>query len=152
MQIKDIPAMWVLAVRRRLRIPDIAPATAEFSPLIERQIEEAGMEAAGPWLFISRGLPGDASTAFDWEICRPVVRPQDYRGAAALGRLPPVTVASREHEGALNTLFSEGYAPLIREVEASGRALSGESREVYHAWNGPEVATNRVEIQFCLRR
>jgi hypothetical protein len=43
-----------------------------------------------------------------------------------------------------------GYAPLIAEIKQSGRAFSGESREIYHLWESPESPNNQIEIQFGL--
>jgi effector-binding domain-containing protein len=47
-------------------------------------------------------------------------------------------------------MFQEGYGPLLGEIEVSGLGVSGESREIYHVWMGPEDPGNEVEIQFGL--
>jgi effector-binding domain-containing protein len=43
-----------------------------------------------------------------------------------------------------------GYQPLIEEINAVNLECSGESREVYHTWEGPDSENNVVEIQFGL--
>lgn len=152
MQIKETPDMWVLRLCRRLRIPEVKQAAAECAPLIERQIEEAGLNADGPWLFVSHHLPKNGKTPFDWEICRPVTRPVAYTGSIELCHFEPIMVAARVHQGPLRTLFTQGYAPLVAEIEMSRHHFSGESREVYHDWRGPGAPYHRVEIQFGLSR
>ncbi len=151
MEIRETPDMWVLRMTRRLRIPDVRQAAAECAPLIEEQRRRAGLEADGPWVFISHGLPKDGKTFFDWSICRPMKKPTGACGLL-LHHLEPIMVASHLHRGSLRTLFTQGYAPLVAEIEMSRHHFSGESREVYHGWNGPGSAFHRIEIQFGLSR
>ncbi len=152
MDIKETPDFWVLRDKKRLRIPDIKKASSECATKIEAEIRSAGLEVDGPWVFISRHLPKDGKTFFDWEICRPVKKPAHYNGALELAHLEPIMVASRIHQGPLRTLFTKGYAPLVAELDASQHIYSGESREVYHEWNGPEAPRHTIEIQFGLSR
>lgn len=152
MNIIETPDMWVLCMRRRLRIPEIGQAAAECAPVIDGEIRDRGLAVAGPWTFIAHGLPKDGRTPFDWQICRPVAEPRGYDGPLELRHLEPAVMASRVHQGSLRTLFTQGYAPLVAEIEMSRHVLSGESREVYHGWNGPGAPYHRIEIQFGLSR
>ncbi|MGG6894718.1 MULTISPECIES: hypothetical protein [Rhizobium] len=152
MEIKETPDLWVLRAKRRLRIPDIKQAAIEYAPQFEKQIAESGLRVAGPWLFVSHNLPRDSKTFFDWEICRPVEKPERYDGAMELHHFEPIIVASKVHHGSLRTLFTQGYVPLVAEIEMSRHIFSGESREVYHGWNGPGASYHQVEIQFGLAR
>lgn len=152
MDIKETPDLWVVRETRYLRIPDIKQASAELAGIIDKRIIDAGLNADGPWLFISHNLPKDGKTFFDWEICRPVKRPEHYDGPLQLVHLEPIIVASKVHQGSLRTLFTKGYAPLVAEIEMSRHHFSGESREVYHGWNGAGSAYHNIEIQFCLSR
>jgi len=152
MEIKETPDMWALCAKRRLRIPDIKQAAAEYVPLIEKQIAKSGLKVDGPWLFISQNLPKDSKTSFDWEICRPVRQAASYDGTMELRHLEPIMVASKVHQGSLRSIFTKGYAPLVTEIEMSRHDFSGESREVYHSWNGPGAPYHNIEIQFGLSR
>ncbi|KJF73484.1 hypothetical protein [Agrobacterium arsenijevicii] len=152
MEIKETAEMWVLRMAKRLRIPDVRHAAAEYAPIIEKQIADYGLEAEGPWLFISRSLPRDSKTLFDWEICRPVRRPAQPDEAIGLHHLEPIMVASAVHQGSLRSLFTKGYAPLVAEIEMSRHHFSGESREIYHGWNGHGSSYHNIEIQFGLSR
>lgn len=150
MRIGTTNEIWALCRQRRLRIPEIGQAAAALAPEIEQQRERQGLQAGGPWHFVSRGLPKDGETLFDWSICRPVIRAGQENGAAGLCHLPAVPVASVIHAGPLATLFGEGYAPLLAAIRESGRTLTGESREVYHDWTGTGEDRQTIEIQFCL--
>lgn len=152
MLIKDTEEMWVLQVGRRLCIPEVRDFAAEYAPLIDRQISASNLTVVGPWHFISQWLPRDGKTPFDWRICRPVARPTAYDGSIELRHLEPIVVAARTHLGSLRTLYTQGYAPLIAEIEMSRHVFSGESREVYHDWSGPGSSYQRIAIQFGLAR
>lgn len=152
MQIKETEDMWVLRIGRRLRIPEVKRFAAEYAALIEQQISASDLVVSGAWLFISHGLPKDGKTPFDWWICRPVLRPVGYDGPIELHHLESVMVAARTHLGSLRTLFTQGYAPLVSEIEMSRHDFSGESREIYHDWRGPGSPYHSIEIQFGLSR
>lgn len=152
MNIIETPDMWVLRMTRRLTIPQVKHAAAECAPVIDRVIEAAGLLVAGPWTFIAEGLPKDGKTPFDWQICRPVAEPEGYDGPLELCHVPPTIAASRLHQGSLRTLFTQGYAPLVAEIEMSRHVFSGQSREVYHGWHGPGSSYQKIEIQFELAR
>ncbi len=152
MNIKETPDLWVLREKRRLRIPDIRQVAAECAVRLQKQITEAELEADGAWLFISHNLPKDGKTFFDWEICCPVRKPAEYDGPAELIHLEPIMVASRLYQGSLRTLFTQGYAPLIAELDMSRYIYSGDSREIYHGWNGAGSSYHQIEIQFGLAR
>lgn len=152
MNIIETQDMWALRMRRRLTIAEVRHAAGECAPLIDRAVEDFGLAVAGPWTFIAHGLPKDGKTPFDWQICRPVIAPENYEGPVELCHFPSIIVASRLHQGALRTLFTQGYAPLVAEIEMSRHVFSGQSREVYHGWNGPGASYHRIEIQFELAR
>lgn len=152
MEIKETQDLWGLREKRRLRIPDIRRAALECGSILEKQVIDAGLEAEGPWLFISRGLPKDGKTFFDWEMFRPVKKPQPYSGVLELVHLEPIMVASQVHQGSLRTLFTKGYAPLIASMDMSRYIYSGESREIYHGWNGLDASYQNIEIQFGIAR
>lgn len=152
MNIHATEDICVLSIARRLRIPEVAPTAAALAPLLEEECGRSGLEPTGPWTFISQNLPKDGKTAFDWRICLPVSGAESYDGAFELLHLAPVMVASAVHLGPVRSLFTKGYAPLLREIAGSRYHLSGQSREVYHDWRGPRAGYARIEIQFELSR
>ena len=150
MEVKYTSDMWGLLVRRKLRISDIRQTASEISPLIEDQIKEEKLQINGPWLFISYNLPKNGKTFFDWEIFRPVQKPDNYYGKIELCHLLPIKVASIDYRGTLRSLFTKGYMPFVAAIEASHHNFSGESREVYHFWDTDTSMQNHIEIQFGL--
>lgn len=152
MNIVETQEMWVLSEARRIRIRDVAPVSAELFPAMMAEVEESKLTVAGPWIFISNDLPRDGKTVFDWRICLPIERPARYAGRFELMHLEPIVAASALHRGSLRTLFSKGYRPLVSDVERSRHVFSGESREIYHDWRGPDSPYHLIEIQFGLSR
>jgi len=150
MQIVETEDLWVLSQSRRLTIPQVKAAAAEICPQIDAEISRLGMSAGEPWIFVSHNLPRNAKTPFDWRCCRPVCRPDFYDGPFELLHLEPIMVAAQMHLGPIRTLFTQGYAPLVKAIEESRHAFSGESRELYHHYDGPQAGYQKIEIQFGL--
>jgi hypothetical protein len=85
-------------------------------------------------------MPRDTHTEFDLDFCLPVASDEPPA-------LPALCCARLMYEGPLAELFTGGYQPLLQAMAAAGLRASGESREIYHAWHGPESADNQIEIQ-----
>ncbi|WP_180899487.1 hypothetical protein [Martelella soudanensis] len=154
MKIIETDAFKGLVATRHLTIRDVKTTAAELSPKIENEAAACGLAIAGPWIFIAQNLPHDGKTLFDWTICCPVTEPAGYshHGAFALRDFEPIMVATHTYQGTTRGLFTKGYAPLVEEISVSRHIFSGESREIYHAWNGHKAGYHRIEIQFGLAR
>tara|TARA_R110002020_G_scaffold238194_1_gene450635 strand:+ start:1235 stop:1693 length:459 start_codon:yes stop_codon:yes gene_type:complete len=150
MKIVETEDLWVLSQSRRLTIPQVKAAAAEICPQIDAEISRLGMNAHEPWVFVSVNLPKDGKTLFDWRCCRPISKPASYGGSFELLHLEPIMVAARMHQGPIRTLFTQGYAPLVKAIEESRHEFSGESRELYHRYDGPKAGYQKIEIQFGL--
>ena len=151
MDIKTTDPLTVLSAERRITLGEVATVSAELCPAIEQEAQQHGMAISGPWIFVSHGLPQDAYTAFRIEFCLPVSASGSYQGDFTLKTLAPMLCAAKQHIGPLRTLFSEGYGPLVQAITDAGHDFSGESREVYRRWHGPDAADNQIEIQFGLQ-
>ena len=151
MEIKKTGLLTVLSAERTVTIPEVGAVSAELCPALMEDAERHGLMVSGPWTFVSHNLPRDGHTAFRIEFCLPVSASDSYRGSYTLKTLEPILCTSRFHQGPLAQLFSDSYEPLLQAVNAAGHVLSGESREVYHRWQGPDAADNQIEVQFGLR-
>ena len=150
MDIKETEPMLVLSAARRLTIPQIKATAAELTMAIHADAERSGLKVCGPWVFIAHNLPRDSKTPFDIRFCLPVANAEGCRGAFEVEQLEPIMVASATHQGPMRTLFTQGYQPLVRQIELSRHAFSGESREIYHQWAGQGGRYHSIEIQFGL--
>jgi len=151
LEIKETELLRGLVMRREVTIPEIRSTAAELTSLVEADAARHGLQPVGPWVFIAHGLPRDSKTRFQLTLLRPVPA-VSYGGELELVELEPVVVASATHQGPMRSLFTQGYAPLVRDIELSRHVFSGESREIYHQWAGQGARYNRIEIQFVLAR
>lgn len=149
MEIKVVPPVWVLSAPRRITLAQVGEAASAVCTALEADAAAQGMTVSGPWMFIYRNLPHDPDTPCEIEFCLPVQTGGVYRGPHVLKTLSGTTCATHVHEGPLEGLF-DSYATLLRAAASQGCRLSGESREVYHCWQGPQAAENRVELLFAL--
>ncbi|NHQ85458.1 GyrI-like domain-containing protein [Iodobacter sp. HSC-16F04] len=150
MKTKQTHAIPVVFTSKQLCLADVGAFATEQTPLLIAEIERNQLGFNGPCIFVYYQVPQDARSLFTLDICFPVCRPQAYAGDFACKTLAPIDCAVRHYQGPLADLFNEGYAPLIAEIKQSGRAFSGESREVYHLWESPQSNQNQIEIQFGL--
>lgn len=149
MEIKIIDAMRVLSAHRRITLAEVGGEAATVCPAIEADAAAHGMTVSGPWVFVYHNLPHDRDTPCEVEFCLPVRSDRDYQGSHVLKTLAGATCATHRYEGPLDGLF-DGYATLLQAAASQGCRLSGESREVYHRWHGPQAGDNCVEIQFAI--
>jgi effector-binding domain-containing protein len=152
MEFKNTDVGSILRIRRNLTIPEVGPQSAECCGRIYEKAEEIGACVVGPWHFISHRLPKDIETRFIVDFCLPIsgITQVPNGDDIELDTLSDFYCASRTFEGSLHQLFEMGYQPLIEEINAVNLECSGESREVYHTWEGPDSENNVVEIQFGL--
>ncbi|WP_092974352.1 GyrI-like domain-containing protein [Ralstonia sp. NFACC01] len=149
MQMKVVPPVRVLSAPHRITLAEVGKTASAVCAAVEADAAAQGMTVSGPWMFIYRNLPHDPDTPCEIEFCLPVQSVPVYHGRHVLKTLPGATCAAHVHEGPLDRLF-DSYATLLRAAAAQGCRLSGESREIYHCWQGPQAAENRVEILFAL--
>ncbi len=117
-------------------------------PEIDAEIARSAMTASEPWIFVSHNLPKDGKRYSIGGVTANHCA-QAYDGPFELQRLELIMAATTIHQGWLRTLFTQGYASLIKGIEESRYKFSGESRELYHGYEGPNAGYQK-EIQFGL--
>lgn len=140
MEIHVTGTMTVLSRTRRLNVSQISQEAALVYGELHAEADARGFAVNGPAVFVARSMPQDAHTLFEIDFCLPVA-------GEDLHTLPPLRCARLIYEGPLDNLFVQGYQPLLQSMADKGLTPSGESREVYHAWYGPESNDNRIEVQ-----
>jgi effector-binding domain-containing protein len=137
----------VLCASETLSIPEIGAWAERLWPLMRAEMSKYGLAQSGPTTFVSYGREGPLSHAFRHDFCIPVSGDGDYGGALKLTTLPAVEHASAWIEGPFTPESLErAYTACLDRIRGLGRTPSGESREVYHLWSGPDSPDNRVEI------
>ncbi|AUL98872.1 AraC family transcriptional regulator [Rhodocyclaceae bacterium] len=140
MELHTTAPVCVLRRSHRLSLDAVGTQAAQAYADLHAEAQARGLTVNGPPIFAARGLPQQAHTPFDLDFCLPVE-------GAGLPMLPALRCARRVYEGPLSDLFSQGYQPLLHAMAEAGLRASGDSREVYHVWHGPDAPDNRIEIQ-----
>lgn len=141
--------MMVLYAEQELSIPEVGAYGEKYGAEIMEEVEKYGFRVVGPWIFISYNLPKNGKDRYRIEFCLPIANGEAYAGGKfAIKTLSRFSCAFVEYKGRLRHLFTKGYQPLVREIVAAKLDFTGESREIYHVWTGPNSLENRIEIQF----
>ena len=149
MQRKIVEPMTVLCAAQELTIPEVSIYGEKYGAEIMEEVEKYGLRAVGPWVFISYNLPKNGKERYKTEFCLPIGNGEIYAGDRfSIKSLSSFPCAYAEYNGKLRQLFTKGYQPLVREIVTARMDFTGESREVYHTWAGPNSPENRIEIQF----
>ncbi|MCS6192938.1 hypothetical protein [Shewanella baltica] len=144
-----IEPITVLYAEQELSIAEVGAYGEKYGVEIMEEVEKYGLRVVGPWIYISYNLPKNGKDRYKVEFCLPIANGEAYaEGKFAIKTLNRFPCAFVEYKGKLRHLFTKGYQPLVREIVAMNLAFTGESREVYHAWTGPNTLDNRIEIQF----
>ena len=149
MQRKNAAPMTVLYARQELTIPEVGIYAQQYGAQMMAEVEQYGLQVVGPWVFMSYNLPKNAKQRYTAEFCLPIDSGETYvDGRFAVKALGSFPCAYAEYRGKRRQLFTQGYQPLVREIVAANLPFTGESREIYHSWIGPNSSDNRIEIQF----
>ncbi|MCX7692385.1 GyrI-like domain-containing protein [Tepidimonas taiwanensis] len=140
MELHTTAPVTVLRRSHRLSLDAVGTQAAQAYADLHAEAQARGLTVNGPPIFATRGLPQEAHTPFDLDFCLPV-------SGTDLSMLPALRCARRVYEGPLCDLFRHGYQPLLHAMAEAGLRASGDSREVYHVWHGPDAPNNRIEIQ-----
>lgn len=146
---KIVEPMIVMYVTQELTIPEVGAYGEKYGSEIMAEVERHGLRVAGPWVFISYNLPRNGKDRYVVDYCLPILNSDEYSGNMfSIRLLSSFSCAYLEYRGKLKQLFTKGYQPLVQEIVAAGAKFTGESREVYHSWAGPNSVENRIELQF----
>jgi hypothetical protein len=152
--LSSTPAQVVLCASERITIPEIGAWGARLWPLIEAEMAHYKLSQTGPTVFVSHGRNGRVDQLFRHNFCVPIAPEvaEIYAGAFRVVPLPAVEHASVMLDGPFTPdAMAWAYSTCADLVRAAGRGFTGETREIYHRWSGPDAADNRVEIAIVCR-
>jgi effector-binding domain-containing protein len=107
---------------------------------------KAGVVATGPAQFFYRGATGEPDREFDLSVGWPVAAGAKPSGEYTVKALPPFKCAMLIYGGALADI-GPVYEKLFAQLAADGKEPTGETREIYAYWVGPDSQLNVIVIQ-----
>jgi effector-binding domain-containing protein len=125
---------------------DLKQTIDQLLPKIEAAMNSGRVQPQGGLIFVYQGATTDPSKSFRLQVGVPT------RGAvgeapdgAMIRKLQPLRAASVIFSGELLDL-PQAYQKLYAELFAAGLTPTGETRELYLYWEGPESNNNVVLI------
>jgi len=150
--LKEVPpTTFIVSSQDDVTIPEIpAIARNEVDQLIAT-IEEEGLVATSPVVFIYHGADGTPTTRFKLTLAFPLAqRPKTVPAPYEILDSPTFKCVAMEFVGAMQDIMA-GYARLFDAVDELGLSFTGESREIYRKWVGYESDDNVTELQLGVK-
>jgi effector-binding domain-containing protein len=129
---------------------------ADLHPTIDkqmRQINEAintgKFQPDGPVIFIYKNVI-DMSKPFTLQIGMPAKRGVQAAGDLKVRKLDPLRSATITYSGSVDDI-PKPYEQLFKDLATAGLTPTGENREVYAYWEGPDSVNNVVVIQIGVK-
>lgn len=147
--LKTSPALRVLVASERITIGQIGDWGDRLWPIMQAEMALYGVAQTGPTVFVSHGRSDRPDVPFRHDYCIPVgpVAAVAYAGAFRITQLPAIEHATAILEGPFTAdALGAAYRACLADIAAARRVPTGESREIYHRWDGFDSPDNRVEI------
>ena len=150
-QIKEVPAQHVAAIRMHTSVATIGDDVMEGFGKIGAAVGMAGVAFSGPPILIMFGVL-DEETGADMELAFPVAEPFAGAGEVVGEELEGGTVAWTMHRGPYDEI-GPAYHTLTGWIQEHGHEIAGPSREVYltDPSETPDTADYLTEVQFPIR-
>ncbi|QDU72498.1 GyrI-like domain-containing protein [Mucisphaera calidilacus] len=116
----------------------------KFWPLV-RMIEEQKLDPEGDVVFVYLGATGEPDDPFTLRMGFPVVAGTKAPEGFRIDRLPDLRCVKADFTGHIEGV-GHAYSKIMPALFQSGHQPSGETREVYREWHGPDSVDNRVDL------
>lgn len=149
MTTKKFPAMKLLSFTTETTLAEIGQYVGIKPKELMDEAQQLGLRIEGPQHWIYYGMDGNPQTRFKLEIGIPIAVEASVSETFAYTQTQPIECAVITHHGAWETLH-ESYAKIIGEIMASGKTMSGITRELYRNVDFEKPERNITEIQIGL--
>jgi effector-binding domain-containing protein len=143
---QTLPAHAVFAsVTTKTTFRELKPAIEQAMTALSEAATAGRVAFAGPPVFVYRGTTGELDKPFTLEIGFPAMPGAEAGGKIKVGPLPAMKAVALHYTGPLSAI-DKAYDELLPKVRSRKLRQTGESREVYRNWEGPESGNNQVLI------
>lgn len=153
MQIHTSNAVSVISIEMQTKLNDIVKDVGELPEKLSGDLISAGIIPTGPMQFLYDGITEDPEAPFQLRIALPVSKAQaeGYRGPHRVDRLEPFQFVETVLHGDIAQLEKKAYIPLQTEIHKAGLAMTGQGREVYQNYDGPQSPDNETRVQLVVK-
>ena len=147
MRIKEVPEKQFFCVKKELLITEVQAFAAETFPELVRKATQLRLGQKGPLALTISGYQGDPAKSFTAEVDFPYAeKNDDYKGAYSYRTAPKFKCASMIFQGPVGGTGAS-WGKLVQAAISAGHQPTGESREVFLDFVGPDSTENIIELQ-----
>ncbi len=151
LRFKESPEKLLFCAKKEIVIAEIGKFAAETMPELVKKAVDLKLGQNGPLILSIIGFKGDPEQPFKVEAGFPAYRQDDdYRGDFYFRTAPKFKCVSVIYQGPISGTAA-AWKKLVSDALTDGRAPSGESREIYLDWQGPDSPNTIVELQLGLQ-
>ena len=139
------PATAFFSISTTSSVPETDAAILRLRDELANAIDEQDVPVTGPLEIIFRGRSTDLAHRFTIEAGYPVAPGTRASGKFTVKTLPALPCMAVTFTGS-GMLIDKAYDKLEPAIDAAGLRRTGEVREVYQRWNGPDAGDTLIEI------
>lgn len=149
-RVQTLKGMTYLYAEMQATFDQIPQLAGKTLGQLDPAVKQANVQVGGGPLFIYHGIGDDMSKPFKLQIGYPVA--DDTRAVAGfqLKKLPDFRCATVILSGSLGDM-GEAYDKVWKASIAAGMKPTGETREAYLYWEGPDSSNNVIFIQIGIQ-
>jgi len=146
MHVQTLPETTYLYGSAKTTLAELSKAVNTIMPALMEGLAGGKFIQKGPAVFVYQGVMGDQQAPFDLEVGFPV--PDGAKGFDGFKtrKLKAFRCATILVTGS-TAHFGEAYQKLFAGIGQAGHRPTGETREAYLYWEGPESPNNVTQIQ-----
>lgn len=148
MEIKKIESKQVFFKSLRASLQTLTADVGEIPGVMEVELADLDIQAAGPQEWVYHGSDGDPTTQFTLDICIPVNK--IIENNPSFKTIEEKKCATEIHKGAWSNLGTT-YEKLFQKISEAGESPSQTSREVYHNCDFENQENSVTEVQIELQ-
>ena len=142
--VRTLSPKTILYKEVEITLKDIGPAAMPILEAMEKLVKEKKVVANGPWIFVYHGVTEDPNAKFKLQVGIAVADGTTDQGEFKARKLEPFKAVTVLYGGPIASL-AQPYGKVFGLIAQNGQTPSGENREYYYHWEGPE-SHNNIEM------
>ncbi|HEY7120742.1 MAG TPA: hypothetical protein VH475_29425 [Tepidisphaeraceae bacterium] len=149
MHVQTLPPLNFVYGSAETTFEKLGEVVNKYLPLLGTAIDEGRIRPTAGCMLVYRNMT-DLSKPFTLEVGWLVSDKTKATAELKLRKTEPFKCATVMYTGAMANM-GKVYEKLMGDVAAAGLAPSGESREMYLYWEGPDSVNNVVQVQLGVK-
>lgn len=147
MEIKNVKKTKLFSKEIRTSLKSIGQYVGALPEELLHQMNQKGLKAQGPQVWIYKGADGNPETEFDLTVGFPVADDVNTNEIVPANDFKCAVIS---HKGDWSNLKNT-YCKVISELTEQGMVMTGECREIYHQVDFENAENNLTEVQIGIK-